>query len=427
MWISKTKPRWAYLPECRTPPTEWSVVPLTEIATVIPGQSPPSESYNKRKEGLPFLQGNGDFSDKNPVPSVWCTSPKKAAAKGDTLFSVRAPVGEVNRADRIYAIGRGLAAIRAKNCDGDFLYHALQHWRQSLQRVGQGTTFDAITARHFTDLLVTLPSDHSEQAAIAHILDSVDAALQRTREAAERARDYKLALAQKVLSEGLQGEILWNSPIGRIPRSWQVVPLKCVVESFQYGLSVPMDDRGPLPILRMGNIQNDDVELSDLKFVNLPEETVKPYLLSRGDVLFNRTNSQELVGKVGVFRHEKPAVFASYLIRVSPMKAKVDSVYLGHILGTYSVQCRIKRFATPGVQQVNINATNLGRVLVPLPSGENGLEEQRHIGMLLEAAHNVVKSYGPIMSALQILKKSLMHDLLTGKVRIGDLAEWAVP
>ena len=139
--------RWAYLPECEAPPEGWSVERLTSIAQVIAGQSPPSETYNENGDGLPFLQGNGDFSFKSPVPKLWCSAAVKVARKGETLISVRAPVGEVNRADRDYAIGRGLAAVRADDCDPDFLHHALQRWRWCLQRVAQGTTFDAVTAR----------------------------------------------------------------------------------------------------------------------------------------------------------------------------------------------------------------------------------------------------------------------------------------
>lgn len=101
-----------------------------------------------------------------------------------------------------------------------------------------------------------------------------------------------------------------------------------------------------------------------------------PYLLRRGDVLFNRTNSQEWVGKVGIYRHDTEAVFASYLIRLLPDTTKIDNYFLGHVLNSYQAQCRIKRYATPGVQQVNINATNLGKVLIPVPCGTNGRKEQ---------------------------------------------------
>ena len=149
--------RWAHLSECEEPADGWLVRRFTDIAKVIAGQSPPSETYNDKRDGLPFLQGNADFYFKYPRASLWCTAPAKTAHAGDSLISVRAPVGEVNRADREYAIGRGLAGIRATDSDSDFIYHALQRWRWCLQRVAQGTTFDAVTARHFSQLHVAVP------------------------------------------------------------------------------------------------------------------------------------------------------------------------------------------------------------------------------------------------------------------------------
>lgn len=298
-----------------------------------------------------------------------------------------------------------------------FLRHLLDYL--PLKSLNAATGVPGLSRRDAYSLLGVFPPPE-EQAEITRILDAVDMALVRAREAAERAQEHERALIQRVFAEGLNGEVQRKSPIGHIPRSWQVIPLHCVVENFQYGLSIPMNSRGALPILRMGNIQNGDVHFADLKYVNLTDEEAVPYLLHRGDVLFNRTNSHELVGKVGIFRRNTPAVFASYLIRLHPIATKVDAGYLGHVLGTHSAQCRIKRFATPGVQQVNVNATNLGKVLIPLPVGETGLLEQRRIGTLLEAAHDLVRSYDPVVSALQALKKSLMHDLLTGKVRVSE-------
>lgn len=287
-----------------------------------------------------------------------------------------------------------------------------------LSASSEGTTgLNNLSHSFFRAMAIPVPPP-DEQATIARVLDAVDTALERTRVAVERAREVKRALAQRVLTEGLRGEPQRKTAIGLVPRSWHVVPVSSVVGSFQYGLSVPMEQKGKLPILRMGNIQNGEVVLADLKFVSLQEKVVSPYLLKRGDVLFNRTNSQEWVGKVGIYRRDTPAVFASYLIRLLPDGTKVDNYYLGHVLGSYSAQCRVKRYATPGVQQVNINATNLGKVLIPLPIGEDGLREQGGIAAVLEAADAVIRSYEPVLAAQQSLKASLMHDLLTGRVRV---------
>lgn len=317
----------------------------------------------------------------------------------------------------------GFAVIRG---DGGLQPRFLSHLPFAEQVTRQlvawqcGTNYPAVNERDIRRLALPVPPP-DEQAAIARLLDGVDTALERTRAAAERAREVKRALVQRVFSEGIRREPTRKTVIGYVPQSWDVLQVGSVVTTFQYGLSIPMEARGDLPILRMGNIQDGNVVLSDLKFVSLPPKVVQPYLLRRGDVLFNRTNSQEWVGKVGIFRHDARAVFASYLIRLLPDAGKIDAYYLGHALGSYSSQCRIKRYATPGVQQVNINATNLGKVLIPLPVGHEGLREQRAIAAMLEGADAVIRSYEPVLAAQETLKKSLTHDLLTGRVRVRDV------
>ena len=95
-------------------PEGWEVHRLKFKETVIMGQSPDSESYNYEYKGYPFLQGNAEFSDVHPNPSIWCDVANKYALRNDVLLSVRAPVGAINIADQKYGIGRGLCAIRVK-------------------------------------------------------------------------------------------------------------------------------------------------------------------------------------------------------------------------------------------------------------------------------------------------------------------------
>lgn len=231
--------RWARLPECDAPPDGWTVKPFNAVAGVIAGQSPPSDTYNETGEGLPFLQGNADFTDGYPSTTLWCAAPKKTARTGDTLISVRAPVGEVNRADQPYAIGRGLAALRATGCDPEFLYYAIQRWRWCLQRVAQGTTFDAVTARHFAQLRVAVPEDVTEQRAIADLLRGADRALDRTRSLVACARDVERSVMEAAFAD-IEAE----------PQ-----PLPGFIIEARYGTSKASNDNGwGNPVLRIPNV-----------------------------------------------------------------------------------------------------------------------------------------------------------------------------
>ena len=101
----------------------WTKKTLSQLANVEMGQSPPSQSYNTDRIGVPFLQGCTEFGEKYPNHIKYCSKPAKIASMESVLISVRAPVGELNIAEQEYCIGRGLAAISAKECDKDFLYY----------------------------------------------------------------------------------------------------------------------------------------------------------------------------------------------------------------------------------------------------------------------------------------------------------------
>lgn len=286
-----------------------------------------------------------------------------------------------------------------------------------LSASSEGTTgLSNLSHSFFRSMTIAFP-DQDEQDEIARVLDAVDATLDATRMARDAAVVLRRQLTEELLVRGVRGEQQKQTRVGLVPASWDVVPLKEIVVSFQYGLSLPMGTSGELPILRMGNIQDGDVELRDLKYVSLPDKIVRPCLLKRSDVLFNRTNSQEHVGKVGVYRSDAPCVFASYLIRLNADTEQVNPYFLGHLLNSYDAQCRIKRYATPGVQQVNINATNLAKVVVAVPRGSAGLAEQREIAAVLEQAQAHVRAYDDKLTALDTIKRTLSARLLSGELR----------
>ena len=132
-------------------------VELKDVCDVNMGQSPASSSYNAEQRGLPFFQGNADFGDISPTVRLWCDSPTKIAHPGDLLLSVRAPIGAINIADCQCCIGRGLAALTAKEgvCDSDWLFFALGSRVAELQAQGTGSTFKAVNKA--TLLNLTLP------------------------------------------------------------------------------------------------------------------------------------------------------------------------------------------------------------------------------------------------------------------------------
>jgi len=123
------------------------------------GQSPPGETYNEEGEGLPFFQGRADFGFRYPENRVYCTAPTRFAKAGDTLVSVRAPVGDVNMAKEECAIGRGVAAIRHKTGSRSYTYYAMKSLEEDFARFeAEGTVFGSINKADFQNLEIGIPT-----------------------------------------------------------------------------------------------------------------------------------------------------------------------------------------------------------------------------------------------------------------------------
>ena len=200
-----------------------------------------------------------------------------------------------------------------------------------------------------------------EQRRLIDLLKKIESAGQGYGDVEEQARRVSRAL----LSDTLE-------------RNWPVVELGSAIQGTQYGLSLNADDKGTYPILRMMNLENGRCVENDIKYVELNDKDFNAYRLVHGDVLFNRTNSYELVGRTGMYDLEGDHVFASYLVRIKVEVEKLAPGYLTLLLNSDPGRRQVLSFATKGVSQANVNASNLLRVRIPLPplSVQENLLEQ---------------------------------------------------
>ncbi|MBO8167519.1 MAG: restriction endonuclease subunit S, partial [Kosmotoga sp.] len=184
-------------------PEGWNSVKLEEVGDINMGQSPPSTEINEKEIGVPFLQGNAEFTNKYPVPQKWIKKPLKLSKKGDILISIRAPVGAINKADRPYCIGRGLAAISFKAIDEKFGWFGLIYWKHQLENLSQGSTFEAVSKNDLNNLLLLIPISLLEQRKIAEILETVDNSIEKTDKIIEKYKRIKQGLMQVLLTKGI--------------------------------------------------------------------------------------------------------------------------------------------------------------------------------------------------------------------------------
>ena len=131
-------------------PEGWKVGCVDDAFDLTMGQSPPGTSYNETGEGIPFYQGRSDFTFRFPARRVYCTAPTRFATAGDTLITVRAPVGDINIASEDCAIGRGIAATRQKNGARSYTYHFMHGLSAVFGRFeAEGTVYGSITKKDF--------------------------------------------------------------------------------------------------------------------------------------------------------------------------------------------------------------------------------------------------------------------------------------
>ena len=139
-------------------PEGWKTMSLGECYNLTMGQSPPGNTYNDQNDGLPFFQGRTDFGVRFPENRKFCTAPTRIAQPGDTLVSVRAPVGDINMAWERCCIGRGVAALRHKSGSSSFTYYSILAVQNKISLYEHtGTVFGAINRKQFEELTTLEP------------------------------------------------------------------------------------------------------------------------------------------------------------------------------------------------------------------------------------------------------------------------------
>lgn len=274
--------------------------------------------------------------------------------------------------------------------------------------------------RHFKELKesrIAIAPDN-EQREISQVLRLVEGGRSLQDDMLLTLDRSKRATMRELFTRGLNGEAQKETEIGPVPESWNVTAIGDVAVNTQYGLSLRGQPSGAYPILRMNCQEDGAVHYRNLQFVDLDAEAFQTFRLKPGDLLFNRTNSIELVGRMAIVVEDRPAVFASYLVRLAVDERRCLPQFLNYFMNWPVTQNEIKMLASRAVGQANINATKLRTVLFPLPPT---LDEQREIVSVLDAIDRKIDLHRRKRAVLDELFKALLHKLMTGEVSTADL------
>ncbi len=295
------------------------------------------------------------------------------------------------------------------------------------RKIGESEMYGAggqkrISECFIKDWMPPLPPLETQQR-IAQFLDektaNIDALIEKKRELLTRLAEKRQALITRAVTKGLNPDapmkpsgIDW---LGDIPAHWDVLPLKRVLSSSTYGISASLQPHGEFAILRMGNLENGEIDFNELRFLDDIDEDL---LLEPRDVIFNRTNSLDLVGKTSVFCgfDDYPVSFASYLVRFRFYKNYVPE-YANYIMGTKELLDLARTLALRSIGQANLNPSRYAMISFPVPS----VHEQTIIVSLLdnynkkfsEANDKIAKS----INILEEYRSCIVTSAVTGLIK----------
>ena len=236
-----------------------------------------------------------------------------------------------------------------------YLYYFMEDYVKELRKQAIGGVIKYIKLGNLTEAVITVPSI-DRQKEIVEVLKKVGNILE----------NYSKKLCQLDVLIKARFVELFGDPI-KNPKGWEIVTIGDVVTEVRYGTSKPAVEGGKYPYLRMNNLTADGhLDLNDLKYIDIPDDEIEKCVVRKGDILFNRTNSIELVGKTAVFDLPEDMVIAGYIIRVRLNERILPEVF-SQYMNLEALKDILRSMAKGAVNQANINAQELQSIKVYIP------------------------------------------------------------
>ncbi len=297
--------------------------------------------------------------------------------QGDILISLTGNVGRVGKVTNeilpaVLNQRVGKIVITSKDVVPDYLFHILNSniFETRLIEKSKGIAQKNIGSSDIESLLIPLPS-LEKQKHIVNVLDQANSLREKRKEAIALLDEYLKSIFLN----------LFGDPVNN-PKAWPSGKVQDLVSDVRYGTSAVASSEGEYPYLRMNNITySGELDISKLKFINLSDGEKEKYLAKKGDLLFNRTNSKELVGKTTVYNLDKPMAIAGYLIRARTNELAVPEYISGYLNSKHGKKT-LEAMCKSIVGMANINAKELQSIKILIPP----IDLQKKYAMTVEKA-----------------------------------------
>lgn len=371
-----------------------NIVNLGNVATYINGYAFKPSDW--AEDGTPIIRIQdltGNSYQMNRFKGI--VDSKYDVNSGDVLISWSASLG-------VYVWNRGNAVLNQhifkvvfdkEEVDKDFFVFQIDNLLKRAANQAHGATMRHLTKPVFDALPFYLP-DIKTQRLISSKLNLIVHLIEDHHEQLKK-------LDELIRSRFLEmfGEPWVND------KEFPCYSVGQVAESVTYGTSAPASDSGQYEYLRMNNLtDNGQLDLSDLKRIDMSDEQAEKYMVKKGDILFNRTNSIDLVGKTALFNLNNPMIIAGYLIRIR-LSDKVNPVYFVAYMNMPYMKEKLRNIAKGAVNQANINSKELKSIQILIPPLSLQNEYCNFVLSIDKSKLAVQKS----LDELEILKKSLMQ------------------
>jgi type I restriction enzyme, S subunit len=341
----------------------WPMVKLGEIAPSKPLKNPVVPNEDKVWQlNLDMVESqSGRIISKSKAPVNEAGSSTHWFDERHVLYSKLRPyLNKVVLPDELGIATTELIPMfpNAKKLDRKYLAYYLRSTKfvNWISDQVAGAKMPRVSMKVFWEHEIPLPP-LTEQKRIAAILDKADAICRKRQQAIELADDFLRAVFLDIFGDPVTNPK--NLPVGTI---------RDFVETANYGSSAKASEvDGEYPILRMGNITySGAIDMTDLKYIDLSEKDKPKYLVTKGDLLFNRTNSKELVGKTAVYDGDNPVAIAGYLIRVRT-NGTGNTHYISGYLNSTHGKVTLQNICKSIVGMANINAQEMQDIPILIP------------------------------------------------------------
>jgi type I restriction enzyme S subunit len=399
---------------------KWKTATLADIADTTSGGTPSRKNAAYFGGSIPWVK-SGELEDNyisSTEEKITTLGLNNSAAKlfppGTLLMAMYgATVGKTAILRIEAATNQAVCAICPKPdlAYTKYVRFALIYLRPDILMQRYGGAQPNISQQIIRNLTLPFPP-LPEQRKIASLLGMVQKAIEQQQRLIALTAELKKTMLHQLFTCGLRNEPQKQTEIGLVPLSWDVVPVGDYLLEAQYGLSSKGVETGSYALLRMTNQRHGRVTSDKLQYVELAPKEFEKFKVLHHDILFNRTNSLELVGRTSIFDLDGNYVFASYLIRLRTDYQYIRPLFLNQYFNTDETQARLKSIASRAVSQSNISATRLRSFLVPKPS----VAEQDEIVCVIEGINQKMDFHIRKHAILKDLFRTLLHGLMTAKI-----------